>query len=182
LHWGPWQKVLSVLQIGPQFTIHLSLWLYRKPPRVLQNRTHSPSPNGSVVTTKEKGEGAYQRRGCSGEGSGEVQGSLAIMSRYGSSAMVVGVGRSACAGGGAHRRRGIRPAHDTIVQLNGSGSFTRGQGRHVREEFENGSPDCWSMRGCGRPKSGEDDLGSPVRFCRVRGLGKLHGPLAKLTE
>jgi hypothetical protein len=33
-----------------------------------------------------------------------------------------------------------------------------------------------------RPKSGEDDLGFVVRFCRVRGLGKLHGPLAKLTE
>jgi hypothetical protein len=39
-----------------------------------------------------------------------------------------------------------------------------------------------SMRGRGRPKSSEDDLGSPVRFCRVRKLGKLHGPLAKLTE
>jgi hypothetical protein len=39
-----------------------------------------------------------------------------------------------------------------------------------------------STHGCGRPKSGEDDLGSPVRFCRVRELGKLHGPLAKLTE
>jgi hypothetical protein len=38
------------------------------------------------------------------------------------------------------------------------------------------------MRGRGRPKSGEDDLGSPVRLCRVRELGKLHGPLAKLTE
>jgi hypothetical protein len=34
----------------------------------------------------------------------------------------------------------------------------------------------------GRPKSGEDDLGSSVRFCRVRALGKLHGPLAKLIE
>jgi hypothetical protein len=34
----------------------------------------------------------------------------------------------------------------------------------------------------GRPKSDDDDLGSPVRFCRVRELGKLHGPLAKLTE
>ena len=39
-----------------------------------------------------------------------------------------------------------------------------------------------SMRGRGRPKSGEDDLGSPVRFCRVRALGKLHESLAKLTE
>jgi hypothetical protein len=34
----------------------------------------------------------------------------------------------------------------------------------------------------GRPKSGEDDLGSPVKFCRVRGLGKLHKLLVKLSE
>jgi hypothetical protein len=39
-----------------------------------------------------------------------------------------------------------------------------------------------STRGRGRPKSGEDDLGSPVKFCRVRELGELHGLLAKLTE
>jgi hypothetical protein len=39
-----------------------------------------------------------------------------------------------------------------------------------------------STRAGGRPKSGEDDLGSPVKFCRVRALGKLHGPPAKLTE
>jgi hypothetical protein len=38
------------------------------------------------------------------------------------------------------------------------------------------------MRDRGRPKSSKDDLRSPVRFCRVRELGKLHGPLAKLTE
>jgi hypothetical protein len=39
-----------------------------------------------------------------------------------------------------------------------------------------------STRGGGRPKSGEGDLGLLVKFCRVRGLGKLHGPMAKLTE
>jgi hypothetical protein len=39
-----------------------------------------------------------------------------------------------------------------------------------------------STCGCGRPKSGECDPGSPVKFCRVRGLGMLHGLLAKLTE
>jgi hypothetical protein len=54
----------------------------------------------------------------------------------------VGVGRSACAGGGARRRRGIWPAHGAIVRLNGSEIFTRDQGRYAREEFENGSPDC----------------------------------------
>jgi hypothetical protein len=34
----------------------------------------------------------------------------------------------------------------------------------------------------GRPESGEDDLGLPVKFCRVRGLGKLHKLLVELTE
>jgi hypothetical protein len=39
-----------------------------------------------------------------------------------------------------------------------------------------------STRAGGRPKSGEVDLGLPVKFCQVRGLGKLHGPLAELAE
>jgi hypothetical protein len=39
-----------------------------------------------------------------------------------------------------------------------------------------------STRGGGRLKSGEGDLGLPVKFCRVRGLGKLHKLMAKLTE
>jgi hypothetical protein len=39
-----------------------------------------------------------------------------------------------------------------------------------------------STRAGGRPKSGEGDLGPPVRFCRVRGLGKLHGLMVKLAE
>jgi hypothetical protein len=114
----------------------------QKTPRVLLNRTCDPFPNGTVTAAEEKGGVAYRRRGCSSEGLGEVRGSLAITSRCGSSAVVVGVGRSTCAGGGARRRRGIRPNQGGTVQLNGSRSFTRGQGRHVREEFENGSPDC----------------------------------------
>ena len=39
-----------------------------------------------------------------------------------------------------------------------------------------------STRGGGRPKSGEGNLGPPVKFYRVRGLGKLHGLMVKLTE
>jgi hypothetical protein len=39
-----------------------------------------------------------------------------------------------------------------------------------------------STRSGGRPKSSEDDLGSPVRSCRVRALGKLQRPIVKLTE
>jgi hypothetical protein len=39
-----------------------------------------------------------------------------------------------------------------------------------------------STRGGGRPKSGEGDLGLLVKSCRVRGFGKLHGLMVKLTE
>jgi hypothetical protein len=39
-----------------------------------------------------------------------------------------------------------------------------------------------STRGGGRPKSGEGDLRLPVKFCQARGLGKLHGLMAELTE
>jgi hypothetical protein len=39
-----------------------------------------------------------------------------------------------------------------------------------------------STRAGGRPKSGEVDLRFPVKFCQVQGLGKLHGPMAELTE
>jgi hypothetical protein len=39
-----------------------------------------------------------------------------------------------------------------------------------------------STRVGGRSKSGEDDLGSPVKFCRVQVLRKLHGPPTKLTK
>jgi hypothetical protein len=171
-----------VLQTGPWFIIHLSLRLCRKPPKVLRNRTRSPSPNGIVTTAEEKGGGAYRRRGCSGKGSGEVRGSLAITSRYESLAMVVGVGRSTRAGGGACRRRGIQPNQGDTVQLNGSGSLTGDQGRCAHEDLRMAHRIARSTRGRGRPKSVEGDPGSPVRFCRVRGLGKLHGPLAKLTE
>ena len=39
-----------------------------------------------------------------------------------------------------------------------------------------------STRGGGRPKSGEVDLGPPVKSGLVRGLRKLYGPLAELAE
>jgi hypothetical protein len=55
---------------------------------------------------------------------------------------MVGVGRSTCAGGGARRRRGVRPNQGTIGQSNGSASFTRDQGRCVFKESENDSLDC----------------------------------------
>jgi hypothetical protein len=73
------------------------------------------------------------------EGVGEV---LRVTALCGSPSGMVGVGRSTCAGGGARRRRGVRPIQGTIDQSNGSESFTRDQGRCVHEELKNGSPDC----------------------------------------
>jgi hypothetical protein len=102
----------------------MSLWLCRKPPRFLINRTCDPSTNGTVTTVEEKDGGAYRRRDCSGEvveGVGEVS---TVTPMCGSSPAMVEVGRSTCVGGRTRQRRGFRPAHGAIVHLNGSESFT----------------------------------------------------------
>jgi hypothetical protein len=113
----------------------------QKTPRILLILTRGPFPNLNSNRGGRKGGGAYWRRDCSGEvveNVGEVSG---ITAMCGLPSGMVGVGRSTCAGGGARRRRGVRPAHGAIVQLNGSESFTREQGRGVREELKNGSPE-----------------------------------------
>jgi hypothetical protein len=95
-----------------------------------------------VAAEEERGEGAYRWRDCSGEvveGVGEV---LRVTAMCGLPSGMVGVGRSTCAGEGARRRRGVQLNQGDTVQSNGSGSFTKDQGRCVREEFENDSPDC----------------------------------------
>jgi hypothetical protein len=100
----------------------------------------------------------------------------------GSPSGMVGVGRSTCAGGGARRQRGVRPIQGTIDQSNGSESFTSYQGRCVREELKNGSPDCsvYARRRATEVRRGRSWFS--VMFYRVRGLGKLHKLLVKLTE
>ena len=48
--------------------------------------------------------------------------------------------------------------------------------------MKNGSPEC-PIYACRRAaEAGEVDLRLPVKFCRVRGLGKLHKLLAKLSK
>jgi hypothetical protein len=113
---GPWRKILSELQTGPQCTIHMSLRLYRKPPRVSSNRTHGPSPNGTVVAEEERGGGAYRWRDCSSEVVEGVRKVLRVTAMCRSPLGMVGVGRSTCADGGARRRRGVRPNQGTIGQ------------------------------------------------------------------
>jgi hypothetical protein len=57
LRWGPWQKSLSELQTGPRCTIHMSLQLCRKPPRVSGNRTRGPSLMEQWSQRKKGAEG-----------------------------------------------------------------------------------------------------------------------------
>jgi hypothetical protein len=57
LRWGPWRKFLSELQTGPWCTIHMSLWLCRKPPRVHGNRTRGPSLMEQWPRRKKGAEG-----------------------------------------------------------------------------------------------------------------------------
>jgi hypothetical protein len=108
-------------------------------PRVLLILTRGPSPNLNSNCGGRKVERAYRRRDCSGEvveDVGEVSG---ITTMCGLSSGMVGVGRSTCAGGDARRRRGVRPTHGSIVQLNGSESFTGCQRRCGCKELDEDS-------------------------------------------
>jgi hypothetical protein len=139
LHWGPWrvfQVFLTDQSLGYYSQGSLTL---QKTPRVLLILTRGPSPNLNSNRGGRKGGGAYRRRGCSGEvveDVGEVSG---IKAMYGLPSRMVGVGRSAYAGGDARRRRGVRPTHGAIVQLNGSESFTGCQRRCGCKELDEDS-------------------------------------------
>jgi hypothetical protein len=111
----------------------------QKTPRVLLILTRGPSPNLNSNRGKRKGGGAYRQRDCSGEmveDVGEVSG---ITAMCGSPSGMVGVGRSTCAGGDARQRRGVRPAHGAIDQLNESESFTGCQRRCGCKELDKDS-------------------------------------------
>jgi hypothetical protein len=115
-------------------TVQKTHWGFAKPnPRSFSqlNSIHGGGKDG----------GDYRRRDCSGEAVEGVGKVVTVMPMCESSLGMVGVGRSTCVGGGARRRRGLRPIQGGRVQLNWSVSFTRGLGRHRREELKNGSPD-----------------------------------------
>jgi hypothetical protein len=88
---------------------------------------------------EERGGGAYRRRDYSGEVVEDVGEAPRVAAKCGSPSGMVGVGRSTWAGGDARRRRGIRPAHGAIVQVNRSESFARGQEGQWCKELENGT-------------------------------------------
>jgi hypothetical protein len=111
-----------------------------KTPLAFLSLIPSSFPVGTVTAERNKGRAAYRRRERSGGGPSEVREVLAVMSRGGSPAVIAGIGLAACAGGQARRRRVLRPAHGSIVQLNGTVSFTGDQGCRRREESMNGLP------------------------------------------
>ena len=63
---------------------------------------------------------------------GEVAG---ITTVCGTPSEMAGVGRSTRTGGDARRRRGVRPGHSEIVQLDGSERFTGCQRRYGCKEL-----------------------------------------------
>jgi hypothetical protein len=57
LRWCPWRKSLSESHTGPWGTIHMSLRLCRKPPKVSGNRTRGPSLMEQWPRRKKGAEG-----------------------------------------------------------------------------------------------------------------------------
>jgi hypothetical protein len=88
--------------------------------------------------------------------------------------VMAGIGLTTRAGGRAHRRRVLRPVHGSIIQLNGTESFTGGQGCHRHKESANGLP-CSSVYVRRRPvevRQRQSGVSGEVVFS-LR-LGELH--------
>jgi hypothetical protein len=73
-------------------TAHKTPWPFLLLPR-------GPSPYVNSNRGKKKGGAAYRRQERSGEGRGWLREVLAVTARYGSTAVVAGIGRSTCVGG-----------------------------------------------------------------------------------
>jgi hypothetical protein len=115
----------------------------RKPPGLFLSYPELP-PHRNSDRRGEKGGVAYWRQERSGGWPSEVREVLAITLRGRSPTVMAGIGLPACAGGRARRRRVLQPAHGGIVQLNGTKSFTGGQGCRRHKESTNGLP-CGSV-------------------------------------
>jgi hypothetical protein len=160
----------------------MSRWQFRKPPGVPLNLTRGPSPKSNSTRGGGKGGGAYQRRDCSdevAEGVGEV---LRVTGMCGSPSGMVGVGRSTCVGGELVGGEESGLSRAQLTKQTGQRASLGINGGVCARNWRTAHQIARSTRAGGRPKSGEDDLGSPVKFCRVQGLGKLHKLLAKLSE
>jgi hypothetical protein len=99
---------------------------------------------------------------------------MAVTSRGGSPVVMAGIGLAACAGGLAHWRCVLRPAHGGRVQLNSTWSFSRCHGCRRRKESMSGLP-CSSVYVRRRPvelRRRQSDVFGEVVF--DFGLRELH--------
>jgi hypothetical protein len=170
------------LQTSPWATIQMCRWQFRKPPGVPLNLTRGPSPKLTVPAAEERAEG------LTGGETAPVRWPRVQWRSWGS---------RRCAG----RRRGWSELAGPCAQageLIGCEESGLSRAQLTNQMGQRASPGIkegvcvrnWTTAHriarstCtgGRPKSGEDDLGSPVKLCRVREPGKLHKLLAKLTE
>jgi hypothetical protein len=101
-------------KLCPCGTVSLSLDIVKTPLAFLF-LIPSSFPVGTVTAERKKGGAAYRRRERSGGGSGKVREFLAVTSRSGLPAVMVGIGLAACTGGRARRRRVLQPTHGGIV-------------------------------------------------------------------
>jgi hypothetical protein len=106
---------------------------------------------------------AYRRWERSGEGWGWLREVLAVTARYGSTAVVAGIGRSTSAGGWSRRRRVFRLNHDDLVQSNGMMSSTGWRRGYARKESKNGAEIYPVYFTDARVKSGDRGLASPAK-------------------
>jgi hypothetical protein len=142
LHRRPWVLFKLIPTVIPLRHYSLESLTVHKTPWPLLLLPRGPSPYVNSNRGKEKGDAAYRRRERSGEGRGWLREVLAVTARYGSTAGVVGIGRSTCAGGWTRRRRVLRPNHSDIGQSKGMRSFTGCWWVDTCKELKNNS--SWS--------------------------------------
>jgi hypothetical protein len=152
LHRRPWAFPKTIPSLIPLRHYSFESLTLQNPPGFYLFFPEVPPPLLNSTRERKKGCAAYRRRGRSSEEWGWLREVLAVTTRYGSTAVMAGIGRSTCVGGRARRRRVLRPIHGDTGQSKGTGSFTGCQGIDSCKESENNSP--WSsIHACRR--SGE---------------------------
>jgi hypothetical protein len=151
LHRRPWAFPKTIPTLIPLRHYSFESLTLQTPLAFISSSTRSLFLLNSTREWK-RGGATYLRQGRSGEGRGWLREVLAVTTRYDSTVVMAGIGRSTCAGGRARRRRVLRPIHGDTGQSKGTGSFTGCQGIDSCKESENNSP--WSsVHACRR--SGE---------------------------
>jgi hypothetical protein len=133
LHRRPWASFKTTPSVITLRHYSIESLTMHKTPWPLLLLPRGPSPHLKSTRGRKQGGTAYRRWGWLRE-------VLAVTARYGSTAVVAGIGRSTCAGGWTRRRQVLRPNHGDIGQSKGTGSFTGCQAIDSCKESENDLP------------------------------------------